>query len=49
MRKCSFLKGLNFMKILGFRDSESRKHKQKLIEQEFKAPGACAELPANVV
>ena len=36
------------MKVLGFRDSESSKHKQRLIEQELQAPGACSELLATV-
>ena len=48
-RSYSFLKGLNLLKTLGCRDSASSKHKQKLIEQQLKAPGACEELLAIVV
>ena len=48
IRNYDSLIGLNFLKVLGFRDSESSKQKQRLIEQELQAPAACAELLATV-
>ena len=48
IRSYSFLIGLNFLKILGCRVSESSKHKQRPTEQELKAPGAYAELLSTV-
>ena len=46
-RNYRFLKGLNFLNMVDFRDSESRQHEQRLMEQGFKAAVAWAELFAT--
>ena len=47
MKNYNFFKGLSFLNIPGLKKSESNKHKQKLIGQEFKASAGLKKIGFN--